>query len=55
MYIQRNRPKGAMDKYVCKRGTSQLEGYFAHLRSIFAGTNYSPLLAMTLMTIFNYR
>lgn len=55
MYIERPVQEGQMPKYVCIRGTSQLEGYFAHLRSMFAGSNYSPLLAMTLMTIFNYR
>lgn len=35
MYIERPVQEGQMPKYVCIRGTSQLEGYFAHLRSIY--------------------
>lgn len=42
-------------RFVCKRGTSQLEGYHKHLADLLVGTNYSALLAGALITMRNYR
>jgi hypothetical protein len=36
---------GRMPKFLCYRGTSQLEGFHAHLYHALAGTNYAPDLA----------
>ena len=47
--------EGNMIKFICKRGTSQLEGYHKHLADLLVGTNYSALLAGALITIRNYR
>jgi hypothetical protein len=41
--------------YKCKRGTSPLEGYHAHLPRIFHGPNYSVHTALSLMKLFNFR
>lgn len=46
---------GKIIRFVCKRGTSQLEGYHKHLIALLVGTNYSALLAGALITIRNYR
>lgn len=54
MYIVVER-EGNMIRFVCKRGTSQLEGYHKHLADLLVGTNYSALLAGALITIRNYR
>lgn len=54
MYIVVER-EGRMIKFVCKRGTSQLEGYHKHLADLLVGTNYSALLAGALITMRNYR
>lgn len=54
MYIVSER-EGHMTRYICKRGTSQLEGYHKHLADLLVGTNYSALLAGALITIRNYR
>ena len=47
--------EGKLIRFVCKRGTSQLEGYHKHLADLLVGTNYSALLAGALITIRNYR
>lgn len=47
--------EGNMIRFVCVRGTSQLEGYHKHLADLLVGTNYSALLAGALITMRNYR
>lgn len=42
-------------KFICIRGTSQLEGYHKHLADLLVGTNYSALLGWALITMRNYR
>ena len=54
MYIVIER-EGNLIKFVCKRGTSQLEGYHKHLAELLVGTNYSARLAGALITIRNFR
>lgn len=55
MYIKLDTAAGNMPRYVCTRGTSQLEGYHAHLNAVLPGKNYSPALAAAIVTTFNYR
>jgi hypothetical protein len=55
MYIVIEREGVNMIKFVCKRGTSQLEGYHKHLAELLVGTNYSARLAGALITIRNFR
>lgn len=47
--------EGNMIRFVCVRGTSQLEGYHKHLADLLVGTNYSALLAGAFITMRNYR
>lgn len=47
--------EGNLIKFVCVRGTSQLEGYHKHLAALLVGTNYSALLAGALIIMRNYR
>jgi hypothetical protein len=47
--------EGKMVRFVCKRGTSQLEGYHKHLADLLVGTNYSAYLAGALILMRNYR
>jgi hypothetical protein len=54
MYIVIER-EGNLIKFVCKRGTSQLEGYHKHLAELLVGTNYSARLAGALITTRNFR
>lgn len=45
----------SMRKWLCFRGTSQLEGYHGTLNGILAGSNYSAELAARVITAFNFR
>jgi hypothetical protein len=54
MYIKVSE-EGEMIKYLCLRGTSQLEGYHAHLNALLKGSNYSPRMADALIKLFNFR
>lgn len=44
-----------MRKWLCFRGTSQLEGYHGTLNGLLAGSNYSAELASRIITAFNFR
>ena len=55
MYIVVQDAPGRMKRYVCVRGTSQLEGYHHHLADLLVGSNYSAALAGALITIHNFR
>jgi hypothetical protein len=47
--------EGKMVRFICKRGTSQLEGYHKHLADLLVGTNYSAYLAGAMVLMRNYR
>ena len=46
---------GGMPKYLCTRGTSQLESYHKHIRKMMKASRISPELWMALIASFNYR
>ena len=46
---------GNMLRWICKRGSSPLEGYHGHLGKLLHGANYSPDLADALVKLFNFR
>ncbi len=49
MYIELKGAGGdKMPKWLCVRGTSQLEGYHSHLNNMFTGTYYSTRCALLL-------
>jgi hypothetical protein len=54
MYIKVSEEKNK-PRWVCKRGTSPLEGYHGHLAAVLKGSNYSAALADILIKIFNFR
>ncbi len=47
--------EGGMPRYLCLRGTSQLEGYHRQLNGSLAGHNNSPKLAGRIIGIANFR
>jgi hypothetical protein len=55
MYLQLPSVAGGMKRWLCMRGTSQLEGYHAHLNSMLVGSFNSSALAARILTIFNFR
>ena len=53
MYYNRSQ-NPARPKWIAVRGSSKLEGYHPHLHVCLPGTNYTPMLADAIITMFNF-
>ena len=53
MYYNRSQ-NPARPEWITVRGSSKLEGYHPHLHACLPGTNYSPMLADAIITLFNF-
>ena len=53
MYYNRSQ-NPARPEWITVRGSSKLEGYHPHLHACLPGTNYTPVLADAIFTMFNF-
>ena len=53
MYYNRSH-NPARPEWITVRGSSKLEGYHPHQHACLPGTNYSPMLADAIITLFNF-